>query len=59
MKRNDLFPSNFLRAVDLQGKAVALVMEQVTMQDIGDYFGLHYSRISRIVQKAEQEKRRT
>ena len=30
-----------------------------TMQDIGDYFGLHYSRISKIIRKAEQAKRKT
>ena len=27
-----------------------------TRQDIGDYFGLHYSRVSKIVRKAEQAK---
>jgi len=30
-----------------------------TMQAIGDYFGLHYSRVSKIIRKAEQAKRKT
>jgi hypothetical protein len=30
-----------------------------TMKAIGDYFSLHYSRISKIVRNAEQAKRKT
>ncbi len=30
-----------------------------TMKDIGDYFGLHYSRVSKIVRHAERAKGKT
>lgn len=36
MKTSDAFPSNFLKASDLQGRAVRVVIEAVTMEKIGD-----------------------
>ena len=36
MRQNDVFPSNFIKAADLQGKAVRLTIETCTMEDMGD-----------------------
>lgn len=36
MKTSDAFPSNYLKASDLQGRAVRVVIDAVTMEDIGD-----------------------
>lgn len=36
MKRNDVFQSDYLKVSDLQGKAVRLTIEDVTMEKIGD-----------------------
>ena len=46
MKISDAYPGNYLKAGDLQNKAVKLTMEKVQMEDIGDdnkpvlYFGV-------------------
>lgn len=36
MKRGDVFQSNYLKATDLQGRAVKVVIENVTMEKIGE-----------------------
>lgn len=36
MKMSQAFPSNFLKAADLNGKAVRVVIESVTVEKIGD-----------------------
>jgi hypothetical protein len=36
MKISEAFPSNFLKAGDLQGRAVRVTMGEVILQDIGD-----------------------
>ena len=39
--------------------SAAYVSSGCTMKDIGDYFGLHYSRVSKIIGQAEREKGKT
>ena len=36
MRMNDAFPSKFLKAADLQGQAVKVVIESISFEDIGD-----------------------
>lgn len=36
MKTGDAFPSNYLKAADLQGRAVRVTIDSVTMEKIGD-----------------------
>jgi len=36
MRIDDAFPSNYLKAKDLENKEVQVVIESVTMEDIGD-----------------------
>ena len=36
--------------------AAAYASGGYTMEEVGDYFGLHYSRVSRVVQAAEQSR---
>jgi hypothetical protein len=35
MNINNLFPSNYLKAADLQGREVEVIMDRVAMEDIG------------------------
>jgi hypothetical protein len=36
MKRNDLFPSRFLKHADLQGRPQTVSIKSVTLEDVGD-----------------------
>jgi len=36
MKSSDVFPSNFLKSADLNGKAVRVTIADCTMEDLGD-----------------------
>lgn len=36
MKMNEIFPSQYLKAADLQGRQVTLRIESIAMEDIGD-----------------------
>jgi len=36
MKRTDLFPSRFLRCVDLQGRPQTVIIKLVSLEDVGD-----------------------
>jgi REP element-mobilizing transposase RayT len=42
-----------------QAIAAAYASGQYTLQAVGDHFGLHYSRVSRIVRRAESDVRKT
>ncbi|NEV65393.1 addiction module toxin RelE, partial [Thiorhodococcus minor] len=42
-----------------QAIAAAYASGGYTLKQIGDYFGLHYARISRIVRAAEKAKGKT
>ena len=51
--------AHYARAHPDRNRAIAAAYASggYTMQDIGDYFGVHYSRVSRIVGAAEKAKR--
>ena len=36
MRVSEAFPSNYLRAADLQGRDVTVIIEKITSEDIGD-----------------------
>jgi hypothetical protein len=36
MKRDAIFPSNYLKAADLQGRTIRVTIEDVTMEKLGD-----------------------
>lgn len=42
---NDLFPSRFLRADDLQGKVFELAIENVTIEELNGLQGKHWAAI--------------
>lgn len=50
----------YVRANAERDRAIAYAYASggYTMQEIGDYFGLHYSRVSKIVRAEAQERRR-
>jgi len=50
----------YVRAHPMRDRAIAEAYASggYTMQEIGDYFGLHYSQVSKIVRAEAEERRR-
>ena len=53
--------ATYVRAHPERNRAIAEAYASggYTMQEIGDYFGLHYSRVSKIVRAEAQERRKS